>query len=48
MDATFKTSVQDLVLAGLGLVILHQVGGGGAQSVLGACDVTRKMNCGRN
>ncbi|CAE7487165.1 unnamed protein product, partial [Symbiodinium sp. CCMP2592] len=27
MDATFKTNVQDLVLASLGLVILHQVGG---------------------
>ncbi|CAE7591302.1 unnamed protein product [Symbiodinium natans] len=27
MDATFKTNVQDLVLASLGLVVLHQVGG---------------------
>ena len=27
MDATFKTNVQDLVRASLGLVILHQVGG---------------------
>ena len=27
MDATFKTNVPDLVLASLGLVILHQVGG---------------------
>ncbi|CAE7726547.1 unnamed protein product, partial [Symbiodinium sp. KB8] len=45
MDATFKTNVQDLVLASLGLVILHQVGGmvwkllkeGGAIDATRAC-----------